>query len=121
MKKVDKVDDHKHLAIIFKGNRIYSVGYNKYNINDISEHAEYDAIKKLENKIVRENIKIKRFNLLVIRIHYINNNIKFSMSKPCKNCQKLLLSQFLIKKVYWTTNDGEIDFCSVNFFNHKFH
>lgn len=108
------IDNYKHVAIIFHDNTIYAYGYNRYNENDDSEHAEHVALKNLINKLSKDKIKPKRFKMLVLRVH---DNNTYSMSKPCHKCQKLLSSQSLIKRVYWTTNTNVIDYCQANNFN----
>lgn len=75
---------HKHSAMFFNKNRVFSIGFNYDTI-----HAEHSAITKLKPN---KDKKIK-VDLLVIR-HAINkNNTYLTNSKPCIFCTSLISNQ----------------------------
>lgn len=98
--KTRALDEFKHVALIFNNDRLCGIGYNIINISDESEHAEYRALKDLKTHISRGAIKVKRFNMVVLRLSVDkdNDDITLKMSKPCSNCQKMLRNQHLVKK-----------------------
>lgn len=100
-----------HIAIIFLNNNIITYGFNYYNNNDISIHAEEDAINKLIKKISSNEIKRKKYKILIIRFKINSNNeYELLMSKPCIKCQLLLKNySYLFKKIYWSVDNNLID------------
>ena len=92
----------KHGAVIFKGKKIYSIGYNqpsrsvkslhhKANKWQTSIHAEVAAILNAKRDI-------SNLNILVVRI---NNKSQFLLSKPCSHCLDYL-DYCGIKNVYYS-------------------
>lgn len=118
-----RLDIHKHVAIIFSTNgRMCAIGYNMYNSMDKSEHAEYRAIKNLQARISCGKLKAKNygFYMIVVRVHFNQDNFYFLFSRPCKQCSCLLSNQHFIDYIYWSTNNHNFDGCKVksllNFF-----
>lgn len=96
-------------AVVFKGQRIIGSGYNgvrsnsihpKYKTHINSLHAEQMALLNLDWD------RLRGYSIFVARI---NNKGLFRLAKPCEMCQKLLL-YVGIKKIYYTTDKGEIVF-----------
>ena len=96
--------DHnqKHGCVIFKGKRIYSVGYNvpnrsvksmlsEYRRWDTSVHAEVSAILNAKRDI-------QGLDILVIRL---NSKKQFMMSKPCIHCMAYL-DYVGIRNIYYS-------------------
>jgi deoxycytidylate deaminase len=98
--------NHKHGACLMTGNKIVSIGFNKYIRQDIindklvkfSMHAEMDALCKLD--------KVKGMDILIIRI---GNDLKLKNSRPCNSCINKLASRG-IRKVFYSNECGNIVF-----------
>lgn len=60
-------------------------------------HAEYRLAKKLDYGSI----------VYVARVTEKGNSI--AIAKPCQSCMNMLKSK-KVKRVYWTTNDGSIEF-----------
>lgn len=117
VKKNGYVDNCKHIAIVYHGRTVVAIGYNRWEMNGKSLHAEVDAIQKAQEKILKGIVKVKRFSMLVLRCEVRKNGtIHYSMSKPCERCQKYLALQNCVRKTYWTVDDCHIDHCNVNMF-----
>jgi deoxycytidylate deaminase len=96
-----------HIAFIFKGNNILSIGVNskkthpqikKYGYQDFSRlHAELAAAIKFGKTDCR------KYSLAVLRI---DRNGEFNQSKPCECCSNML-NQLNFKNVYFTNSEGE--------------
>ena len=96
-----------HLAVIFKGNAIFSIGRNSqkthpkvfdYDYPDFCKvHAELSACIKFGQEDCR------RYSLAVLRI---DRNGKFNQSKPCAGCQSVI-RQLGFKRVFFTNDNGE--------------
>jgi deoxycytidylate deaminase len=93
----------KHGAVIFKGKRIYSTGFNEpsrsvKSLNPTaakwktSIHAEVAAI-------INAKRDISGLDILVIRM---SNKNQFMLSKPCKHCQDYL-KYAGIRNIYYST------------------
>lgn len=93
-------------AIITIGNRILSVGKNKYKTHTKqfnqytgceanSIHAELDAILSCDNVPAKATIYVSR----VLR------DGSCGMAKPCKYCLEIL-KQYDIKRIVYSTKDG---------------
>ena len=96
-------------AVIFKGKRIISCGFNRTDINPFvqpittrmkkfSIHAEHAAILNAHTKIVGCSI-------LVVRI---NKKLELRLAKPCEKCL-YLLNYVGIKNIYFSTSEGNIE------------
>lgn len=124
---------HKHAAMIFSGGKPISIGYNHDRMYlsrkcILSCHAEVHALsqyldhnkrsyyknylndtertlsfrkKNGESPRMRLNGNLK---LIVIRV---NNQGSLKGSKPCSHCLESI-KMFGIKKIYYSTDDGEI-------------
>jgi deoxycytidylate deaminase len=96
---------HKHSACLIKGNKMITMGYNKYIkesiINNIlvkfAIHAEIDALCKIDKKL------IKGHDILIIRI----SRSHLKNSRPCNSCIEKLKSRG-IRKVYYSNECGNI-------------
>ncbi len=99
---------HKMSAIIFKGNRIISVGrnYSSRSVKKLhprftrwsgSAHAEVVAIIKARKTL-------KGFDIFVLRVNRFG---ELRLAKPCKYCLTYL-DYVGIRKIYYTTNEGKI-------------
>lgn len=108
-----KIADHsalsqKHSACLIGGDRIITFGYNKCIkksiINDqivkFTIHAEVDALCKIDNKFVRG------MDILIIRLGSSRTK-KLRNSRPCNACIDRL-SQYGIRKVYYSNEQGDI-------------
>lgn len=102
--------EHNHCAIIAKGGKILSIGYNYHGSNPLTEyykikghtctvHAEIDAIVSKRKKVRFEGAKI-----YVVRV---KSDGSVAMSKPCEMCQHILYN-YGIKRAYYST--GEFPF-----------
>ena len=97
----------RHGAVIFKGEKILSIGYNqirycsllpeKYTRWKCSLHAEQKAI-------IYNHNDLRRCSILVIRL---NNQNKLMNSKPCPLCLGLI-TDVGITNIYYSTNGGSI-------------
>lgn len=99
--------DFKHCAVIVRGGKILSVGYNRRGWNGLSEHyrandysctvhAEADAIISKRRKIRFEGAKIYVVRLKAFGL--VGN------SKPCVMCSQMLKS-YGFKRVHYTTDE----------------
>ena len=88
----------KHCASILVNGKVIFYGENHNRGSGRSCHAELDAIKKFNNRV------IKRFDLLVL---CITNSGKLRNSKPCSHCliriQKLCGCR--IRNILYSTNE----------------
>lgn len=97
---------HKVGAVIVKGGRILSTGFNSIRWNKKLQknniHAEESAIVKLltERRIhdlVGADIYVTRFT----------KGGRVGMARPCGNCNRLIATCG-IRRVYYTTDDGNV-------------
>jgi len=90
---------HKHGAIIVYKDTIISSGYNHY-IKGNSMHAEVSAISKINKKY--KGI-LNECDIYVVRIgpNSFNNPLKYS--RPCLDCESVIL-RYNIKNVYYSTS-----------------
>src|SRR4051812_35856028 len=84
---------HHHATIITQGGAIVAMGYNHGET-----HSETNALKKLWPSH-RKGVKVYNFRF--------TKSGKWSMSKPCPNCEKFLRDNG-VKVVYYTDNTGEL-------------
>lgn len=77
----------KHGAVIFKGKRIYSVGYNQpsRSVKSINKKAQKWATSVHAEVACILNAKrdVSGLDILVVRV---NSKHQFSLSKPCIKC-----------------------------------
>lgn len=95
---------HKLGAVIVKGNRILSTGYNSMRPSSFlgtqTLHAEAAAVLKL--------LKARRLDDLAGADMYVTRFTRggaVGLSMPCSSCTSLLRSVG-IRNVYYTTNEG---------------
>ena len=83
-----------------------SSGRYAYKSIPISRHAEIDLLKK-EKKNYSITKKIRKFNLIVIKVSKTGN---ISTARPCYHCIKQLNSASFvrIKNIYYSNHDGNI-------------
>lgn len=83
-----------------------SSGRYAYKSIPISRHAEIDLLKK-EKKNYSITKKIRKFNLIVIKVSKTGN---ISTARPCYHCIKQLNSAAFvrIKNIYYSNHDGNI-------------
>lgn len=102
---------YNHIAAVITKNKknnfnVLTVGVNSTKCDNISIHAEYSAISKLQN-----NIKsVKSVDVLVIRTSMCR---KLGNSKPCVKCLECMFCYatkkgYRITNVYYSTADGTI-------------
>lgn len=98
---------HKLGAVIVKGGRILSTGFNSMRpsslINTPTLHAEAAAVLKL--------LKYRRLADLAGAEMYVTRFTRggrIGLACPCDNCRSLLTSVG-IKRVYYTTDDGGVE------------
>ncbi len=100
--------NYKIGAVIFKGSRIISSGFNKFRSSSIplkyrkyedSLHAEQSALLNADNWKL-----LKNSSILVIRLNKSGN---LSMSFPCQYCYNSL-EYVGIKWIYFSNRKGEI-------------
>lgn len=100
--------DKLHFSFILKKRRLVSIGWNsatathpiahKYGYTFPFVHAELSAIVRFDGKPK----ELKDCVLINVRI---NKDGIVMLSKPCKNCLRLL-SVFTFKHVYYTNHAG---------------
>ena len=83
-----------------------SSGRYAYKSIPISRHAEID-LKKKKKKNYSITKKIRKFNLIVIKVSKTGN---ISTARPCYHCIKQLNSASFvrIKNIYYSNHDGNI-------------
>lgn len=120
-KAIQSCREHNHeksacqklCAVIVKGNKIISVGFNKAGTHPLIEeyrkhknvctiHAEVDAVLKARNKID----DLSGCKIYIARVRWNDTEIapSIGLSKPCSMCHNILFD-FGIKKVQYTLND----------------
>jgi deoxycytidylate deaminase len=110
---VEPVSNAKIAASITKRGKIISIGTNKNKTHPmqakfakhdlaIYQHAELSA---LINYLREEDIDdLRKCDIFVVRT---KKNGDLAMAKPCKGCQKALLT-FGIKNIYYSDQQGKI-------------
>ncbi len=100
------VKKSKHLAIGFKKNGSFIASATNQLIqgqnNKFSLHAEEALILKLKKIKAKE-----RFSSLTVLIMRWSPSAKWTLSRPCKTCQKLL-EEYGIDTILFTTSEGDI-------------
>ena len=96
-------------AVITKGQRVLSTGYNRLaycplNKFKISKHAEMDAILKL----MRQHNGLNSLAGSTIYVSRINKNGATLLARPCQRCMDLIQSVG-IKDVIYTTANGTVN------------
>jgi deoxycytidylate deaminase len=103
---------HRLGAVIVKGSRVLSTGFNKYGYDSFSRkptmHAEASAVLKL--------LKQRRLADLAGAEIYVTRYTKggrVGLARPCADCLQLLRSSG-ISKIHYTTNTGNTISESIN-------
>lgn len=92
----------KHAACILYRNKVISMGHNYIPKNKLKDkksiHAEKSAILNLPSKF-----KQGKYNLHLIVIRIKNDNDQdLMMSKPCKDCSRLICKTNTINKIIFS-------------------
>lgn len=94
--------NQKHGAVIFKGKRIYAVGYNEPSRSVRSVNPTAQRWKTSVHAEVTAILNAKRdlhgLDILVVRL---NNKKQFMMSKPCSHCQAYI-DYVGIRNIYYS-------------------
>lgn len=110
-----------HLATIYDGPRLLSIGYNDYKHEHLrhkfgeyrptrESSAKYIAGRHAEMESVRRlKIPCNNFIMCVVRI---DRNGQLAMSQPCKNCLKKL-SYLNLKKIFFSVNESSYGFIKI--------
>lgn len=93
--------------MIFEGTKVIAVG-----VNYIGIHAEISALDKCARIEDKKRIRWSKTSILVARVKVEDHVYVFGMSKPCVHCAESLKASKL-SKVFWTTENGDIDGCRV--------
>jgi deoxycytidylate deaminase len=95
---------HRVGAALFDGSQLISVGFNQHKSHPknlcFTRHAEF-------NSILRKNSH-RRYRNLILYVARLTRTDKISLSRPCSECQKAILSAG-IKAVYYTGYSGELE------------
>jgi len=108
---IARLGDHKHRtgAVIFKGDKIISVGHNSILKSIRKLHPRFrrwpGSIHAEVAAIINARRKLKGYDILIVRINRIE---KLMYAKPCSNCMKYI-EYVGIDKVYYSTNEGTIE------------
>lgn len=81
-------------------------------MNDPGIHAEASVIKKLQYIDSKRKLKWEKIHIVVVRLKRKDEEVTFSMSKPCVNC-KNALQKTKIHYVSWSNDYGSFDSCRV--------
>jgi deoxycytidylate deaminase len=98
------VMEHKHGAVIVISNEVIAMGFNhkqEFMCHQRSIHAEVDAILKVKG---RNKCLLNDAEMYVVRIGTVRMNFPLKYSKPCCECQKVIM-KYGIRKVYYSVND----------------
>lgn len=106
-------------AVVYK-NRIFSTGVNskkshpfqkKYgrNVESIFLHAETAAIHQALRFLSHEEIENADLYVMRMKKDGPDNSFRYGLALPCSGCQKCIAA-FGIKNVFYTTNEGIIDY-----------
>jgi cytidine deaminase len=102
---------HHHIAMIFEdtGSHINPLSYGQNMARDnVSFHAEHNAIQKLKNRETKKLLPINIFVLKTTLTGVIGN------SKPCSHCLGVMLTLpqkkgYKISNIYYTNTEGNIE------------
>jgi deoxycytidylate deaminase len=105
----------RHGAALFKGKKVFAVGYNKSikqiamtnnKIYKITLHAEESALLKARQQYDMRG----EANIIIIRSKVrTNGQVDLLNSRPCDNCINKMMKSG-IRKVYYSDKDGNIVF-----------
>ena len=95
-------------AVIAKGSRILSSGYNRIGYSKYLPNRPYPESIHAEEAAILKLLRERRLRDLAgstIFVSRINRSGACRLSKPCRNCQDLIRSVG-IKRVVYTTDTG---------------
>ena len=95
-------------AVIFKGNKIISKGFNALrHCSKIKPQFKefYNSIHAEQRAILSVNGSIKGYDILVVRL---KKDGSYGLAKPCDMCQGFIEFKKL-RYVYYTTDEGTIE------------
>jgi|SRR6266850_6942409 len=96
---------HRLGAVIVKGNRVLSSGYNEIRydswLKKSNRHAEEAAIVRL----LKEN-RLSDLNGSTIYVSRVCPSGRLGLAKPCKSCDQLIRSVGISQVVYSTDFEG---------------
>ena len=102
---------HKHRvgAVLMKGKSVVAAGCNSKKthplcITDFTQHAEFNVCSKVDYSFL---------NQLTIYIVRLTRTNRIGMSKPCEECEKLLIGANL-NRVYYSNANGKMEILSWN-------
>ena len=104
-----------HLATIYDGPRLLSIGYNNYKHEHLRhKYGEYKPLRGGENNyIAGRHAEISAINRLrgdkknlTMCVVRIDRNGNISMSKPCLNCGREL-KKFSFRQIIYSINSNE--------------
>lgn len=102
-RKSSKKSDHKHKlgAVVVKGNKVLSLGFNKVKTHPKSPHnfktihAEFDAINEVKYDDLRN---------ADIYVYRETKDGKMADSFPCQYCQQLI-EMYEFRNIFYTTEN----------------
>lgn len=99
-----------HIAAIFKGNEIFSIGQNSNKTHPKIQDYQYHPFSRLHAELAAcikfGNTDCRKYSIAVIRV---DRNGKLNQSCPCDGC-KSVINQLRFKKVYYTNEQGEWEY-----------
>jgi len=102
----------RHGCVAVLNGRIVGRGYNNYRSkskdgfinNCMTCHAEIAALRQVNKR------ESKRFNRIILYVVRLDSQNKLQESTPCMDCMKLIQG-LQIKRVFHSTNGGDITIC----------
>ena len=86
-------------AVIVKGNRVLSTGYNEIRYSSELRKSNIHAEEAAVLKLLKEN-RLNDLNGSTIYVSRIRANLSLGCSRPCINCYNLIRSVGIDKMVY---------------------
>ncbi len=106
---------YKLAAVIFKGSKIISVGYNSvkktHPLIKLLSHRDDKLYLHAEIHAILRAKECEGADLLVVRIR--NDSEEFSMSKPCKMCERFIRRSG-IRNVIYSDGEGNLKIQRIN-------
>ena len=106
--------DSKHVSFVIRKNKILSVGINKSTQTHplaIKLKCRFGTIHSELSAILRAKRRNDFHDVTLVNVRLSASSIRLGTpilrnSKPCPSCQKLILANPEIKKVFYTTDLG---------------
>jgi len=105
-KKLSKKSNHhthKLGCVVFKGNSVVAMGFNKIKTHPKSPHAYNMLHAEIDALIGADPADLKDAEAIIYRENKSSGNV--GLAKPCKVCAKIL-EDVEVKRVYYTTSEG---------------